>query len=126
MKLFGIFALIVIILLLGCSESSDSSNLTGTSNHTPVIQTVTATPTTAWQHESWGPLLQCVALDEDGDSLKYYWNCQSGYLDGQEDLRASVRYYAWSTPLGDIWIQVRVSDGRDTDIDSVKVTVISG
>ena len=124
MKSFAILFLVGLVLTLGCSKDSDDGSPTATINHAPVIQSMTTTPATARQNDSWGPLLQCIATDADGDSLKYYWSCDNGSLDGAEDLAPSVRYYAGSAPRGDQWIKVQVSDSHAVVIDSVKVVVI--
>lgn len=111
--------LIVSALWLGCSEDNSSTSPSSGDNNPPVIRSVTATPTSVRAQQS-SSTLSCVATDLDGDSLSYRWNCDSAYLsDNYTGTEETVRmgYFA----EGDNWVRVTVSDGREIDVDSVKV-----
>ncbi len=116
------------LLALGCSENDDNSPTGTGSNHTPVIRSVTANPRTVrpgyndYDYSYPPASLQCVATDPDGDSLSFAWSCPSGRFYDDITVGQTVR---WSTLSkdGQYYITVRVSDGKDLDTDSVKVTV---
>jgi len=69
-------------------------------------------------------LIECVALDEDGDELSYEWSADEGKI-----LLSSVGggTVAWSAPEseGEYSIMVQVTDGNGGEVtDSVTITVI--
>jgi len=120
-----IINLLICGLIVGCADD-DNNPSSASTNHAPVIQTVTASPSTIRAYVSPFPQpyeasLQCVATDSDGDPLSFAWFCPNGDLqgDGDTDQYASFK----SRTVGQFWITVRVSDGKSLDIDSVRVTV---
>ena len=126
---FLVISLCCWIVFTGCSEDDDNgSSPTQPQNHSPVIQNVTASPTTV-STNPWGECypderstLTCIATDADLDSLTYYWFSDKGSFRDGNNLGVSVVWCATATPDSCI-IHVTVSDGIATDEDSVFVKV---
>ena len=106
-------------LILGCSKDSDDGGPTGTANHAPVIQSISANPDEL-PHEGV-TTITCVATDLDRDSLAYIWGAREGTIRG-----AGVDV-EWQAPeeQGAYWIRVTVNDGAAIASDSVGVTVLA-
>jgi hypothetical protein len=116
-------SLIVLALFMGCSD--DSGSPTSGGNNPPVIRSVTATPNMVearsadWEDAEHSSLT-CVATDQDGDSLTYFWYCPTAsILEGYNNTEQITRMYNFDQ--GENWIRVTVSDGMEIDVDSVKV-----
>ena len=121
-----VLGILVVIWIQGCSKD-DASPTSGT-NHAPVIISVTASPDTVSSgYDESQSTVSCVVTDADGDNISYRWSCPSAnfsYKEGYSGSRfvgtePSVRMDSFD--LGDNWVRVTVSDGREIDVDSVKV-----
>lgn len=121
-------ALVVIsgMVAVGCAKDEDNGNPASANNHTPVIRSVTANPNVISAGSFSSSWLSCVATDPDGDSLSYHWSCAFGHFI-QQGLGVDPnigQVVEWGdASAGDYWINVTVNDGKDIDVDSVKVTV---
>ena len=124
--LIHLLAIVVIsfIVVVGCSKD-DNSNPASANNHPPVIRSVTANPNPA-DHDISGNFfittLSCVATDPDGDSLSYHWTCAFGGFYDRIVIGQTVECHCRT--VGDYWVSVTVNDGKEIDVDSVKVFVI--
>ncbi len=100
--------LITIFFLGGCSPI----------NHPPLVTSIEAKQSIIGPLDSC--LIECVALDEDGDELSYEWSASKGSINGNG---ATV---AWTAPEteGIYNIKVKVTDGNGGEVtDSVTITV---
>ncbi len=118
MKKFCKFLLIGLILTVGCSTESDDNSPTETSNHAPVIRSISANPASVGRQQT--SEITCVATDADGDSLSYYWRSTAGTISDDDDEKIN-----WHAPNSDgqFWVGVTVSDGQEVDIDSLQLNV---
>jgi hypothetical protein len=110
MKALLCMSIVVVMLFFNCG---------GEENSAPVINSVTANPTSTYPGED--VTLTCDAEDEDDDSITYDWFAQAGTL--SDTNLASV---TWTAPndTGDFLIEVVVEDeGGLADTGSVTVTV---
>jgi hypothetical protein len=114
-----IFSLCV-MTILGCESSNDDSPTTPAGNHAPIIQSVTASPSTI-SSSRWARV-SCVATDADGDSLTYVWNSPSGFFDNG-NTGQSVVWDSGNASDGSHYIMVIASDGVDIARDSVLVQI---
>ena len=122
--------LIVGLILIGCSDDDNNGSPTQSQNHAPVIQSVTASPSTiftSWYHggvvDFHTTTLSCVSTDQDRDSLNYSWACPVGtFLEGIQFGRVVQMYFY--RIIGTFTVTVIVDDGIEIDQDSVQVTVI--
>jgi hypothetical protein len=101
----------------GAAIVSDSVRITVLANRPPVIRGLIANPTEVVYGGS--STLTCTATDDDNDNLTYTWTPHSGTIQGSG---SSVQ---WEAPnvTGVFWISVSVTDGFDSDIDSVQVNI---
>ena len=109
MKALLCMSVVVIMGFLNC----------GGENNAPVINSVTANPSSTYPGED--VTLTCDAEDEDNDPITYDWSAQAGTL--SDTNLASV---TWTAPndTGDFSIEVVVEDdGGLADTGSVTVTV---
>ena len=114
------------LIIMGCS-GDDNGSPTQSQNHAPVIQSVTASPSTVIETDYHDMVnlttLSCVATDQDGDSLAYSWSCPDGtFLEGIQFGSVVQMYFYHVT--GTFMVTVMVSDGFEVVEDSVQVTVI--
>ena len=114
---------IIICLLcaafLFVSGCNDDSSPTDPENRDPVIQSVTASPSTVATEGTTN--ISCIATDEDGDDLTYSWSSQQGNFPNG----VSGSSIQWQAPSesGNYSIAVTVSDGTATDQDFINVNV---
>lgn len=90
-------------------------------NHSPVIESVTASPNPVEPGNQ--TIINCTATDADGDALTYEWESVD------EDTTYTGQSFIWTAPEteGDYRFYVTVSDGQEEDYDSsLVVTVESG
>lgn len=116
MKYFKIFVTILLIislnaLLTGCSD--DKSN--NSSNRSPVITSLTATPDSVSVDLGQTSTLTVVASDPDGDQLTIHWDASAGNVDPDTGTTTT-----WTAPMEVIpsVVTVSVSDGHLTAAES--------
>ena len=75
-------------------------------NHPPVIESLTAEPTSVLQGETI--TIECIASDSDGDELTYMWTAEDGDFSGVDSM------VTWATPMECKYykLTVLVADGR--------------
>jgi len=116
MKKFIFFILIsTIALFFSCSEDQP----TEPTNNAPIIQSISASPSSIKVNETNS--LSCVATDADGDNLTYTWSSDNGtFPNGTSD-----SFVKWKAPSeeGTYKIEVIVSDGEKAVNDEVEVLV---
>ena len=88
-------------------------------NHAPVIQNLSANPSIVLPDGI--TQLACDADDEDEDPLTFAWSSDEGSFPGG----TSGDSVQWQAPylLGEYYVRVIVSDGRDSVRDSILITV---
>ncbi len=112
------------IALLAVALSS-CEDITGPTNHAPVISDIQADPPRISVADT--VLLHAIATDADGDTLVYSWQAGSGHL--VDSAGVSVR---WVTPpqRGEYSVTVTVGDGMATESYSksfsTEGTLVSG
>jgi len=103
------------------SDNTASSNIVNIKinevNKPPVITSMSALPSTVYLEGT--SALKCTAGNADGDVLTYTWIKSAGIITGTG---SSVTWTAPGT-AGIFSIKCEVSDGKDTDTDSLFVTV---
>ena len=124
-----ILIFIIGFIFIGCSNDDDNGSPTQSQNHAPVIQSVTASPSTVIETDYHDEVnlttLSCVATDQDGDSLDYNWSCPAGtFLEGIQ-FGSVVQMYFYRV-TGTFTVTAIVSDGLEVADDSVQVIVIEG
>ncbi len=120
-----VFCIVIsLVAIIGCSDGD--SDPVGSSNHAPVIQSVTATPSVVKKYTYSLDIeecttLSCVTTDLEMDSLEFTWSCSSGiFFEGI----ANGTTVHWGCALdGEYYVKVIASDGMAIEIDSVMVTV---
>ena len=116
----------IALFFLSCNSDEDKSSTGPSSNGTPVIQSVTANPSSfpSGSHTDENATdLNCIATDPEGDILHYNWSCAFGeFLEPLTN--QTTRWFAYpNVTAGTYYIRVVVSDGIAIDIDSVAVRV---
>ena len=121
-KFLLMFPIVIFLLASGCSKDSDNSdgNPTAPGNHAPVIRTIHANPDTIFVYNSTN--IDCVATDQDDDSLTYTWMLDYGRFYDHSIFEPEVEWVAPSNP-GDYTINLIVSDGKDIAEGFVKIKV---
>jgi predicted secreted protein len=102
-------------------SSSEAVVLQTVRNQPPVIDSLTATPTTVDPTES--ATLTASASDPDGQSLSYSWNIPSGWSGSSNTSDLTVtppREYGKTYTF-----EVEVSDGFDTVTEQVQISTVS-
>jgi hypothetical protein len=110
MKALLCMSVVAIMLFLNCG---------GEENNAPVINSVTANPSSTYPGED--VTLTCDADDEDGDIITYDWSVQAGTLSV-----TNLATVTWTAPVdtGAFLMEVIVEDeGGLADTGSVTVTV---
>ena len=113
-----VFMMIVIagFILWSCSEDNGG---TEPSNNAPVINNLTASPTSV--QKGGTSTLTCNATDADNDTLFYTWQNTDGTISGTGP---SITWTAPNTN-GNYVILVTVTDGQDSDSDTKEISVDS-
>jgi formylglycine-generating enzyme required for sulfatase activity len=116
-KVFVFVLVSASLAFYACDEESSSTGIAD--NHPPVIQDVTANPDSLLLSQTTD--LQCLATDEDQDSLTFVWASSTGSFPGGNE-ESEVQ---WQSPdaVGDYYVRVSVGDGIATVTDSVLVVV---
>ncbi len=121
---FGL-ALSICALCIGCADDDDNSTTGAGVNRAPVIRSVTANPDTLTNESYFGPWaeLNCLATDPEGESLRYLWTCRTGNFGGDVYGQSTIWEATANSPSGAVYIALTVSDGREIDVDSVRIIV---
>lgn len=115
-SIFLIILISTIFILVKCNDNSVESK-----NNPPIIKEIIANPPSI-EIGSYTNLA-CIAIDEDGDSLDYYWSCPYGYFSPYNAVGKSVRWRVDQNP-GNYYCSVTVNDGKSTEKDSINIEVI--
>lgn len=112
--------LIIISILLVFSSCQKDEDPTSWKNQPPVIQSVTANPDTILVNGE--TTLNSIATDPDGDSLTIEWKAKAGLF----PIINTGKSVKWKAPdsVGIYPITAFVTDGKDTESDTVYVTVV--
>ena len=113
-----IFVLFIILIFsISCSE--DKKSPVGSENNAPVIQNISANPTSILINET--TTLTCDAIDEDNDNLTYTWSSAKGTFPNGTSSSSVI----WKAPAttGSQPVEVTVSDGDDSDNGVIKISV---
>lgn len=107
----------ILSIFIACESPNNSESEIEWPNHPPVIKDIVAYPgTTSVGHEF---ILICVAEDEDGDSLSYFWDFMNGSSSHLDDNMA-----IWSVDtIGSYSVSCEVSDGQASDELTVTLNV---
>jgi len=109
----------LVFLSLSIFSSCVSDDDGGSSNNSPIIEALTASPDTV--NSGAASLVVCVAGDLDGDILDYDWSTSGGVVSGAGD---SVNWISPET-VGQYLITCAVEDNRGgSDQASVGIAVI--
>ena len=108
----------IIFSFLYCDSPNDSNTENKWPNHPPVIEDIITFPGTRGIPYSFD--LECVATDQDEDSLTYEWKSLSGYFHSME---GNMAHWAADT-LGSYEVSCKVSDGKEYDELSITINVI--
>ena len=68
----------ILLLTSSCSEDSEP---TKPINHAPVIESISASPSSLKINEK--TTIACIATDQDGDDLTYTWSSEQGSFPGE-------------------------------------------
>ena len=112
--------LIILILIISCSE--DKKSPVGSENNAPVIQSISADPTSIKINET--TTLTCNATDEDNDNITYAWSSANGTFPNG----TSSSSITWRAPAkaGSQPVEITVSDGDKSDNGVVNISVEQG
>ena len=106
--------LLFVLLFTACSENSTGNE----NNHPPEIISLVSNPDTIKTDAT--SILTCNATDSDDDELTFFWESDSGSIDGSS---SSVNWLAPSV-VGNYLVKCKVLDGNGgQDIDSVNIVV---
>ena len=110
------FILISALLLLSCSGDEGSTNST---NHPPVIQSITSDPEIVGMTDT--TMLICEADDADMDNLYIVWSAEFGAFVGA----ATGDTVSWTAPAtaGNYFVSVTAYDDVSNDKDSLEIEV---
>ncbi|MCH7732058.1 MAG: T9SS type A sorting domain-containing protein [Candidatus Marinimicrobia bacterium] len=94
------------------------SDTPDTSNHAPVISSLTADPSEV--HLGTSSMLTCEAYDPDGDDISYIWSSVGGSISGDDSTAT------WMAPLqmGDYYVSCTVQDSYGKETRSSLVIVV--
>jgi len=110
MKALLWLSVVVIMIFLNCG---------GEENNAPVINSVTANPSSVYPGEN--VTLTCDAVDEDDDTISYSWSAEAGTLSATDSAVVT-----WTAPndTGHFTMEVIVEDEEElADTGDVMVTV---
>jgi hypothetical protein len=118
-----IICIIVFMGMSACSASFSNNSQSTADNQSPVIRYLTAQDMTAQKEVAPSSQLeiQCVATDDDDDTLNYQWSVTGGEIEGEGDR------IVWTSPdtTGEQTITVEVTNstgGRATRSVTIMVT----
>ncbi len=116
-----LLSLTFLLIIIACSEqdNGNSDNPATPGNHAPVIQSLTAYPNEIGR--SGQSTITCIATDEDGDSLTYYWTCHAGSFIDRSGYEVT---WQGTSQAGQYFVCITISDGKSVDSDSVSITII--
>lgn len=94
------------------------SDTPDTSNHAPVISSLTADPSEV--HLGTSSMLTCEAYDPDGDDIVFIWSSVGGSISGNDSTAT------WMAPLqmGDYYVSCTVQDSYGKETRSSLVIVV--
>lgn len=117
MKKLLLIVFTVFFLFSSCQKDEDPTTW---KNQIPIIESVTANPDTILVNGE--TTLICTATDPDGDSLTIEWKAKAGLF----PIINTGKSVKWKAPdsVGIYPITAFVTDGKDTESDTVYVTVV--
>ena len=124
MKKLGVClaAFLLVAVVIGTTGCGVGNAPVSVQNRSPIITSLTATPTTVMSGGS--STLQCIASDPDGDPFTYTWTWTGGSI---ADNGSTVTWTAPTGFIGTYTIMVTVSDDKGgTASRSVTVTATDG
>lgn len=114
---FVYFLFILPLLIIFCEKDCESP--TEPKNHSPEIQEIILSqPEVKVKSNVY---ITAIAVDSDRDSLNYYWNCSAGNV--SHYVTSNPTYWRSPDNAGNYSITCTVSDGKETDTDSMIINV---
>lgn len=97
------------LLIISCSKKETPTEITD-KNHPAKIISLTATPDTIPQGQT--TIVECIATDEDGDSLRIWWEARKLAAGNNNGAKITMGTWKGEQAGGDDTINVFVSDNK--------------